>query len=83
MAKGECMPPFAIVHISLRRLQQMEMGRSTSSRAGISPFCDHLGIDGHFIEDRQQGDGGEFLEQMIADFPRAVCNWMKGRYSVI
>ena len=45
------------------------MRGSPGSWTGIGPFCDHLGIDRHLIVDRQQRDGSEFVEQMIADFP--------------
>ena len=45
------------------------MRGSPGSWTRIGPFRDHLGIDRHFIVDRQQRDGGELFEQMIADFP--------------
>ena len=47
----------------------MEMGGSASPLAGPGPSRDDLRIDGHLMKHGEQGDGGEFFEQVIGKVP--------------
>src|SRR5262249_13530476 len=51
-------------------LDQIEMGRPASPLAGPSPSRNDLGIDGHLVKHGDQGDGGEFVEQVIGQLSR-------------
>ena len=48
----------------------MEMGRPASPLTGPGPSRNDLGIDGHLVKHGDQGDGGEFVEQVIGQLPR-------------
>src|SRR4029453_1587797 len=67
--------PFSLLrvprrHAPLRRgLDQIEMSSPASSLARPGPSRDNLGIDSHLMKHGEQGDGGEFFEQVIGKVP--------------
>ena len=56
---------FAHAHRLRRSLDQVEMGGPASPLTGPGPSRNDLGIDGHLMKHGEQGDGGEFVEQVI------------------
>jgi hypothetical protein len=44
------------------------MGGPASTLTGPCPSPDDFGVDGHLMEHGDQGDGGEFFEQVIGDY---------------
>ena len=65
---GQVQTPFGIplrdAVLLLHCLQQMKMGTPTGPLPGPGPCRDNLGIDGHLMQYGEQGDGGEFFEQV-------------------